>query len=255
VLTYYPFKNQADTDRFVDGLRKAGMPLKTATLSFPLDPYCMSTYELITYAHLRNVWFGRSTSPEKSLDLAQRLAQKGIALDESSPGPRAVLGLVYLMKRHYEEAIAEGERAVALDPNNPNITLVLWPLSWTLRYAGRLEEAIVVQKKALDLHPWHTRSGQLYNLGMAYFTMRRYEEAISAFKKARNERPKNQFAYMGLAAAYTYLGREEDARAAAVKFLKLDPNFSLKHYATMLPFKNQDDKEHLINALRKAGLK
>jgi adenylate cyclase len=255
VLTYYPFKNQTDTDRFVDGLRKAGVPLKKATLTIPLDPYCTSAYELMAYAHLRNVWFGRTTSPEKSLDLAQQLAQKGIALDESNPRPRAVLGLVYLMKRHYEEAIAEGERAVALDPNNPNISLILWPLSWTLRYAGRLEEAIMVQKKALDLNPWATMSGQLYNLGMAYFTTRRYEEAISAFKEALDERPKNQFAWMGLAAAYTYLSLEEDAHAAAAELLRIDPTFSLEHYAKILPFKKPDDRNQFINALRKAGLK
>ena len=60
---------------------------------------------------------------------------------------------------------------------------------------------------------------------------------------------------MGLAAAYTYLGREEKARAAAAEVLRIDPMFSLAHYAKMLPFKNQEDKEQLINALRKARLK
>ncbi|NIS60747.1 MAG: hypothetical protein GTO13_08620 [Proteobacteria bacterium] len=60
---------------------------------------------------------------------------------------------------------------------------------------------------------------------------------------------------MGLAAAYAHLGREQDARAAAAKVLKLDPNFSLKYYVTMFPFKNQDDRDQLFNALRKAGLK
>jgi hypothetical protein len=60
---------------------------------------------------------------------------------------------------------------------------------------------------------------------------------------------------MGLAAAYSYLGHEKDARATAAKVLKLNPNFSLKYYATMLPFKNQNDRDRLINALRKAGLK
>jgi len=255
VLTYYPFKNQADTDRFADSLRKAGLPLKKATLTFPLDPWCQNAYELMAYAHLRHVWFGWSKSPGRSLELAQRLAQKATALDESSPEAHAVLGLTYLMKREHEKAIAEGERAVALDPNNPNITLVLWPLAWTLWYAGRPEEAIAVQKKALDLNPWASMSGQLYNLGMAYFMASRYEEAISAFRKALNERPKNQFAYMGLAAAYTYLGREEKARAAAAELLRINPTFSLDHYAKILPFKNKDDKEHLINAMRKAGLK
>ncbi len=250
VLTYYPFKNQADTDRFADGLRKAGLPLKRATYILVLDPYCKSAYELMAYAHLRHVWFGWSKSPGGSLELARKLAQKAVASDESSPEARAVLGLTYLMKREHEKAIAEGERAVALGPNN---TVALLQLAWTLRHTGRPEEGIALEKKAIGLHPWG-ESAHFHNLGMAYFTSRRYEEAISTFRKALEKEPKNQFAYMGLAAAYTYLGHEEDARGAAAKVLTLDPTFSLDHYAKILPFKNPDDRDQLINALRKAGL-
>jgi TolB-like protein/class 3 adenylate cyclase/cytochrome c-type biogenesis protein CcmH/NrfG len=251
VLTYYPFKNQADTDRFADGLRKVGLPLKRATYTFVLDPYCKSAYELMAYAHLRHVWFGWSKSPARSLELAWKLAQKAVTSAESSPEAHAVLGLTYLIKREHEKAIAEGERAVALGPNN---TAALLQLAWTLRHTGRPEEAIALEKKAIGLHPWG-ESAHFHNLGMAYFTARRYEEAISAFKKALEKGPENQFAYMGLAAAYTYLGREEKARPAAAELLRIDPTFSLDHYAKILPFKNQEDKEHLINALRKAGLK
>jgi adenylate cyclase len=251
VLTYYPFKNQADMDRFVDGLRKAGVPLERATYTFVLDPYCKLAYELMAYAHLRHVWFGWSKSPGRSLELAQRLAQKAVALDESSPEAHAVLGLTYLMRREHEKAIAEGERAVALGPNNTNALL---QLAWTLWHTGRPEEAIALEKKAIGLHPWG-ESAHFHNLGMAYFTARRYEEAISAFRKALEKEPKNQFAYMGLAAAYTFLGHGEKANASAAKVLDLNPNFSLDHYAKILPFKKPDDRNQFINALRKAGLK
>jgi hypothetical protein len=50
-------------------------------------------------------------------------------------------------------------------------------------------------------------------------------------------------------------GREKDARAEGEEVLKMDPNFSLEHFANMLPYKNQADKEYVVDALRKAGLK
>ncbi|NIS70107.1 MAG: tetratricopeptide repeat protein, partial [Proteobacteria bacterium] len=48
--------------------------------------------------------------------------------------------------------MAEGERAIGLDPNNsqPHIQL-----AQTLHYAGRPEEAIVHAKKAMRLDPYY----------------------------------------------------------------------------------------------------
>jgi tetratricopeptide (TPR) repeat protein len=251
VLTFYPFKNETHTHRFAEGLYKSGLTMRTAMEAFPVDQHFASAYELMAYSHLSNVWLGLSTSPDQSVGMAAKLAQKAIAIEESRAEVQGLLGLAYLMKREYEKAIAEGERAVALDPNNPE---ALGQFAWILRFAGRPEEAVALHKKAVRLNPW-PRSWQFLGLGMAYYMMRQYKEAISAFRKALDQWPENEFAYMGLAAAYTYLGREQDARAASGKVLELDPNFSLDRYATMLPFKNPDDRDQLINALRKAGLR
>ena len=51
------------------------------------------------------------------------------------------------------------------------------------------------------------------------------------------------------------MGREKEAHKAGLEVLKIDPEFSLKKFAKVVPFKNQDRKERYIEALRKAGLK
>jgi hypothetical protein len=51
------------------------------------------------------------------------------------------------------------------------------------------------------------------------------------------------------------MGREKEARAAAEEGLRIDPKFSLEHFAKESLFKNQSDLDRLIMALRKAGLK
>ena len=53
----------------------------------------------------------------QTLERALALAQQAVALDDSLPGAQTVLGFVYLWKKQYEQAIAEAERAIALDPN------------------------------------------------------------------------------------------------------------------------------------------
>ena len=64
------------------------------------------------------------------------------------------MGLVFLFQKQHEQAIAELERAVALDPNFANAYA---ELAHTLTYAGRPEEAIKVVEKAMRLNPHSNR--------------------------------------------------------------------------------------------------
>ena len=48
-------------------------------------------------------------------------------------------------------------------------------------------------------------------------------------------------------------GRE--ARAEPAEVLRINPKFSLDHFAKVLPYKDQSVTDNLINACRKAGLK
>jgi len=74
-------------------------------------------------------------------------------------------------------------------------------------------------------------------------------------KKALHRNPENLLAHLHLASAYSSLGREEEAQAEAAEVLRIDPKFSLDYWSKTIPYRNQADKNHLIGALRKAGLK
>jgi len=58
-----------------------------------------------------------------------------------------------------------------------------------------------------------------------------------------------------LAACYSALNRQPEARKAAAEVLKLNPDFSLDLYTMTVPFKNQSDLEQHLKDLRKASLK
>jgi adenylate cyclase len=51
------------------------------------------------------------------------------------------------------------------------------------------------------------------------------------------------------------MGREKEARAVAEEVLRINPKFSLDYYAKTLPYKDQSEKDKIIDAMRKAGLK
>jgi len=155
------------------------------------------------------------------------------------------------MQRRYEKAIAEGEKAVALNPNSD--TALVW-LAMTMDWVGRPEEAIALYKQAMRLCPFPP-SYYYLNLGHAYRSTDRCKEAIREYNKALHLTPNNVIAFSGLAICYSLLGREEEARAAAAELRSINPKFSLKGYVKRLPHKNQALKERWRDALRKAGLK
>jgi hypothetical protein len=52
-----------------------------------------------------------------------------------------------------------------------------------------------------------------------------------------------------------YCRQGEEAHAEAAEVLKIDPEFSLEHWAKRYPLKKKADTDRYVGALRKAGLK
>jgi adenylate cyclase len=216
-----------------------------------LDPVFAAAYDLLASTHFMDVHLGSSKSPRKSLVQATKLLQKAISLDENYELAHSHLCHVYTMQRQYEKAIAEGEKAVAINPNSDSA--LVW-LGMAMDRMGRSEEAIALYKKAMRLSPFPP-SFYYLNLGHAYRSTERHKEAITEYKKALHFTPKNVFAFIGLAICYSLSGQEEEAHAAAAEILRINPNFSLKGWSMKLSYKDETLKERWRDALHKAGLK
>jgi adenylate cyclase len=215
-----------------------------------LDPEYSRLYMGLALVHFYDVWLGTTGSPDQSLARAFELAQKAISLDDSNAAAYGTLGLIYVMKRQYDKAIAECERAVSLDPNSAEN---LMRLGWVLTWAGRAEEAIPYIQNAIRLNPLPPAS-YFVQLAVSYRDSGQYEKAIEACKKALQREPNTHFAYIHMTISYIRLGREEEARASAAEILRINPKFSLERYAKILPFP-KPVADRVIEDLRKAGFK
>jgi len=225
---------------------------KMAEEVIALDPGYPRGYSLLGTTHMMDVWLRLTKSPRRSLAEAVRLYQKAIDMHHpSAAGIRGLLGIVYTMMRQHEKGITELEKAIALNPNAADNHA---RFGFVLHLNGRHKEALVEIEKAIRLNPFPPNYYFLY-LGHTYMYEGMYDESIAAYEKALRIEPNNLFTRLRLAAAYSLLGCEEEAHAEAAEVLRINPKFSLKHFSKTIPFKNQSDTDHLINALRKAGLK
>ncbi len=215
-----------------------------------LDPEFAAAYAALGFTHFHERTFGWSRDPQ-SLEHAFELAQRTLDLDDSLPWGHHLLGKVYLWKRQHEKAIAELKKAIALSPNYAD---QLVGLGYILNFAGRPEDAIGLVKKAMRLNPRYPVS-YLWELGHGYFIRGRYEEAIETLKRVLDRKSDFMPAHAYLAASYSEIGREQEARAEVAEIERLNPQASLEALRQRLPYKDQAVIERLIDSLRKAGLK
>jgi TolB-like protein/class 3 adenylate cyclase len=102
--------------------------------------YCESTH---------NLWHeSLGASWGKARDLAERYLQ--MAMDNPTPLAHQVASKMLIDSHKHEEALAEAERAVALDPNDANSYLAM---ANALIYAGRPKEAFDFVERAMRVDP------------------------------------------------------------------------------------------------------
>ncbi|MGZ6223437.1 MAG: tetratricopeptide repeat protein, partial [Syntrophales bacterium] len=215
-----------------------------------LDPKYAIAYSRLATALTNSVYYGASESPKEDLSNALKLAQKAVELDRSSADAPAAANWVLLWMHQFDKAIEFGERAVRLNPNSSH---ALFALGNSLATSWRGEEALPLYRQAIRLNPFVPAYYMV--LGAACRQTGRYEEGIAAEKKALKLAPNSVFTNIYLTSLYMYAGREDEARAAAAEVRRIDPNFSLEKFIKSWPYKEGPERDRVIDALRRAGLK
>jgi adenylate cyclase len=227
------------------------MARQRAEEAIALDSKYSSAHAILGNTHIKDVIFNWSASPRESMVRAFESAKKALSLDDSNVQARMVLTWIYLLKREHDKAIEECEGAVSLAPNAAD---AVFTFGIVLRFAGRVKDAIPMFERAIRLNPI-PQAAYLSQLALSYTFIGEFEKAIGVCKKGLSKNPDDLVGRLALVVAYTSLGRESDARAEVAEVLRIDPKFSLEYAAKTWPYKNEADRDLVLNALRKAGLK
>jgi tetratricopeptide (TPR) repeat protein len=233
--------------------------LAYAERAVQLDPGSASAHAHAAWCLFYNHMASWTPDREQALARAHEMAQRGVSLDETDSFPHTMLGIIQLFRREYSQARAEILEGIE---RNPNDFMARRYYGMFLAATGDAEAGIEQIQLGKRLNPFDTRWVP-WDLGIVYFSARRYEEAIAALKHVRN--PINEVRGW-LAASYAQAGYLPEARSALEEFLRIAetdmavfPGRSLKdwkpYWHGAMEYQREEDFAHLFDALRKAGLK
>jgi len=216
-----------------------------------IDPNYGQALSVLATSHMFGVHLGwadiRSAAP-----VAERAALAAVEADSEDPWAHNALGSVYFSTRRLDDSLAEFELALQL---NPNFSLAQGYYGLALSYCGRWQEAHEAAQRAIRLSPRDPSSAIYYGVAAyAQFVGRNYQQAIALAREAIRQRGDLTGAYRVLTVAAGMSGQTEVATAALQELRRAQPNISLAWIADQLPWKLDADREHYLEAFRRAGL-
>jgi TolB-like protein len=197
------------------------VPLLERALTIESD--YAGAHGLLAWCH--EIFFTRRGFSKVSREAAIRHAHAALACGRDDATALALGGFVISMIAHDRATAFEAfEQALAISPSS---SFALFFGSAALAYAGEAERAIDWAERALRISPFDRLNYASYHaLAIGHFLRGRYDEAAHAARRAVQSVPSLSVSHSLLAAALAKLGRTEEAKAAALQVLALDPSFS-----------------------------
>jgi tetratricopeptide (TPR) repeat protein len=160
-----------------------------------------------------------AASPQDSIPQAKAAAKHALELDDTLAEAHASSGrLLSGYDFAFDQSIKEFERAIQL---NPNYAMAHhWISSGPLTALARFDGAIAEGRRAVELDPLSLVNN--LDLGWVYFAARRYDEAIAQLRKTIEIDSRSYLAHYNLGEAFQLKGQLADAIAEYRKAVELD---------------------------------
>src|SRR6185437_12588747 len=213
-----------------------------------LDPNYAAAFAALAETYYTAVTMGWAEQPADFLGRAEEMANKALALNDSNVRAHVLLGRIHIFHHRYDEAKAELDRAIAINPSDAD---GLAGRGNILMWSGQTDAAIKTLELAQRIDP-ELNPIDRFALSLAYYLKGRYDASIEQGELSLRKTSGANFSRIVLAAAYAEQSRTGDAARVVTMIHRVDPAFDAREFGTK--FLNSVDLEHLRDGLRKAGL-
>ncbi|HMM89584.1 adenylate/guanylate cyclase domain-containing protein [Bradyrhizobium sp.] len=166
--------------------------------------------------------------PSERLAAAEAISTKALSLAPNHAVAHITLGTALICTKRVAQGIAEFEHALALDRNS---ALAHGLIGWAKNLLGRSAETETHIIEALRLSPRDTHAHQwLVWVGFAKVVLNADTEAVAWMRRGLEANRNYPTAHFHLAAVLARRGEIDEARAAVIAGLGLDPNFTMRRW-------------------------
>ena len=189
-----------------------------ANEALTLDPNFGKARAVLGEAYWRKYWLSKQDSWTK---LAKNECDSAVNLGNAGAAGHTCLGLVNDGTGMYEQAAAEFQRAVDLEPTNQDAYI---GLALALEHKGAINQAEKTYESAISAQPGGPVA---YNsLGTFYLRREEYEKALSMFQKVIALAPEGYGGYVNLGATLSNMGRYTESIEPLKKSIALRPSYA-----------------------------
>jgi TolB-like protein/Tfp pilus assembly protein PilF len=181
------------------------------------DPNYALAYAGLADSYLLLSLYG-AISPGESFPQARAAAEKALELDNTLAEAHASLGLLACFEFDLNQSITELERAIQLNPNYA--TAHHWLSCMPLNGLGQFDRAIAEGKRAIKLDPLSLICNA--DLSWVYFNARRYDEAEAQARETLEMDSRFYLAHKDLGEAFQFKGQLTKAIAEYQRAVELD---------------------------------
>jgi adenylate cyclase len=219
-----------------------------------LDPDYALGWVYLAYTYLNAGRYGFDSDFEAVMSAASEHNSKALAIEPDFADAHAQRALLIMLWRHeHSEASKLAWHAVALAPNHSVVAAIS---SEVIGRAGDPNSGIDLIERAKRLSPVYP---PWYSLELAnfHFLAGQYEQMIAPAEDVSQRMPHMWWGPSQLLAAYTALGRAEEARSALDDVLDIKPDFSITSWREFMkvsfPY-SAEDLDAWISVYRAAGV-
>ena len=214
-----------------------------------IDPNYGRAHTGISLSHSHDLLMEFADSRDEAVAGALEAGERGVALDQANSSAHATLSVANMWPGRFDIVIAEGRRAVELNPNNAFARGIL---GTALDSVGETDNGIRELELSQQLNPQDPANQIFINtIARAHLIARRHEDAAEWARKSIDRRSSFPHAYYTLASALGHLGRAEEARRALDQCEEIQPGFVARR-ATWQPYRDAADNEHIHDGIQKA---
>lgn len=146
-------------------------------------------------------------------------------LAPDSPRIHQLLGESYQLRENYEEAKAEYQKALDLNPALPDVVLALADVERTM---GRFQEAMAIYRRVLELTPADYQA--TYGIGVCYRFLEDDRQAEAYFRRSIELAPTYAAGRLALGQALVRSGAFEEAVLQLNEAIRLEPNLDQAYF-------------------------